>query len=346
MTNQSTPSKRPIYVIDGLNVFLRSFMVNEAISNKSEPIGGVIGFLKFIHNINQNFSPSRIYVVWEAGGGSPRRKSLYPDYKANRAKVKDFKNLKTGGGNIKDVLRLDDNNKVQQLALLYRILNTTPVCQVFVKDTEGDDVTSFLIKERFSTDPLTSNTPKVIVSTDKDFYQLLDDPLVKIYDPAKKNFVDAKMVSEKFGISARNFCLAKAIVGDTSDNVEGIPGVGFKTAQKRFSGLLEASDRDSTIDDIMVECQTRLADKKTSKVKLYKDVLQGESVIRRNWKLMYLNVSSLSASQVEKINYTVDNHTPKMDKLGLIKTLIANGIGTDLDVNSFSSAMVQNLLYP
>lgn len=336
----TTKSKRPIYVVDGMNIFIRSFMVNETMNSKSEPIGGVVGFIKFIDNLNSNYCPGQIIVVWEAGGGSPRRKALYPEYKANRAKIKDFKRLKTGATNIKDLLKLDEGNKVMQLALLYRVLNTTPICQVFIKDTEGDDIVGYLIKEKFAS--LYPDTEKVIVSSDKDFYQLLDDPTVKIYDPAKKIFLAAKDVAERYEISARNFCLAKAIVGDDSDNIEGIPGVGFKTAAKRFSKLLDAST-DLTIEDILVECQDKIGAK--AKQKIYADILSGESVIRRNWKLMYLNTSTLAASQIEKVNFIVDNHEPKMDKLALMKTFVANGINMTLDFDRFTTNLGQNLLY-
>ncbi len=339
-TSSQTKTQRPIYVIDGLNIFIRNFMVNETMNSKSEPIGGVVGFIKFLDFINTSYCPGQIFVVWEAGGGSPRRKALYPEYKANRAKIKDFKRLKTGATNIKDLLKLDEGNKVAQLALLYRVLNTTPICQIFVKDTEGDDVVAYLIKDKFSS--LYPDTEKVIVSSDKDFYQLLDDPTVKIYDPAKKIFLVAKDVAERYEISARNFCLAKAIVGDDSDNIEGIPGVGFKTAAKRFTKFLDASV-DLTIDDILVECQQKITSK--VKQKVYADVLSGESVIRRNWKLMYLNTSTLAASQIEKINYIVDNHEPKMDKLGLVKTFVANGINMVMDFDRFASNLGQNLLY-
>lgn len=331
---------RPIFVVDGLNCFIRNFMVNETMNSKSEPIGGVVGFIKFLDSLNSNYCPGKIFVVWEAGGGSPRRKSLYPEYKANRAKVKDFKRLKTGATNIKDLLKLDEGNKIMQLALLYRILNTTPVCQIFIKDTEGDDIVGYLVKDKLS--HMYPETEKVIVSSDKDFYQLLDDPMVKIFDPAKKIFVDASDVEKRYSISARNFCLAKAIVGDESDNIEGVPGVGFKTLAKRFSQLLD-TNVDHTINDIMVECQQHIA--KKAKPKVFKDILSGESVIKRNWKLMYLNSSTLAASQIEKINYIVDNHEPKMDKLTLMKVLVANGINMVIDLDRFTSNLGQNLLY-
>ena len=331
-------NERAYLVIDGFNLFIRHFMVNEAMNSKSQPIGGLVGFLKAIHNLNEQFSPSKIFVIWESGGGCPRRKRLYPEYKANRAKTKDFQKKKAGTGTIKDLLRLDESAKINQLALLNRLLKTTPICQVFIKDTEADDIIGYLVKEKYAR----TDVDKIIVSSDKDFYQLLDDPKVKIFDPARKVLVTGNDVQEKYNISARNFCLAKALCGDNSDNIEGIPGVGFKTVAKRFSALADESV-DITIDDVLVECQNAIAGK--SKIKAYKDIISGESIIRRNWKLMYLNSSTLAGSQIEKVNYTVDEHDPKMDKLSLIKTLYANGINIAFDFDRFSTLMRQHLLY-
>lgn len=343
----TSPVRRAIWVLDGMNLFTRYFMAVEAVSTKSEPVGGVVGFLKFINSINQNYSPGKIYITWEAGGASPRRKAIYSEYKANRGKMKEKKleKIARGLGTMKEMASADDDNRVKQLGILYSILNTLPICQIFVADTEGDDIVSYLVKDRFAGDPMTKDTQKIIVSNDKDFYQLLDDPLVSIYDPAKKVFINADQVHKTYGISARNFCLAKALVGDNSDNVPGVPGLGFKTAQKRFSELLGASDKDTTIDDIMIECHARLADKKTAKIKVFKDIVDHEEDIKRNWKLMYLNTSALSAPQVDKVNFAIDEHTAKMNKLAFIKTLIGNGIQLDVDVERMCSVMTQNLLF-
>src|SRR5574337_465032 len=83
----NTTEKRPIVIIDGFNVFVRHFVVNESVTTTGEPCGGVVGFLKFLYWVTNNIVPSKLYVVWEQGGGSPRRKKIYPEYKANRAKV-------------------------------------------------------------------------------------------------------------------------------------------------------------------------------------------------------------------------------------------------------------------
>lgn len=339
MTTPPIKRQRPYLIIDGFNNFIRHFMVNEAVGSHSQMIGGVVGLLKQIYYLSEQFAPSKIFLVWETGGGSPRRKAIYPEYKSNRAKIKKVFGKSSDSGSIKDLLRFDEDAKIAQLTALNKILKLTPVCQVFVSETEADDVIGYLVKEKFAN----INADKIIVSSDKDFYQLLDDQSVKIYDAVKRELIDHNTIVQKLNIHPRNFALAKSMVGDTSDNINGVDGLGFKTASKRFPQLLSC-DKDLQIDDIINECKIQINENKT-KAKIYQKIINDEEIIRRNWKLVYLNSSTMSASQIEKINYIVDNHEVKIDKLNLIKFLSANGITISFDLDRFCSLMQQYLIY-
>lgn len=329
--------KRPIILIDGFNFFLRHFMANEEINDKGEPIGGVIGFLKGINIFLEKFSPQKIIVIWEAGGPSPRRKRIYSEYKSNRGKVKEFTKYKSGTGDMKDVLRLDEETKINQLLLLSKLLKTTPIHQIFVSETECDDIIGYLIRGKLANE----KAKKIIVSSDKDFIQLLDDISVEIYDPATKSLVNEEKVLEKYSISPKNFCLAKTLVGDESDNIKGIMGAGWKTVAKRFPVLSE-KNKDVMISDLLEISKLNLNSKK--QIKIYNDVLINEELIKRNWSLMYLNISTLSASQINKIDNTIDSHEYKMDKLSFIKILLEAGVSTNLDIDGFCSDL-RNLLH-
>jgi DNA polymerase-1 len=332
--------KRPYLFIDGMNIFVRHYLVNETVNNRSEPVGGVVGFLKFLDYMTSMHAPQRVYVVWETGGGNQRRKHLYKEYKKNRGKIKEFKKLKAGSATMRDQLVLDDKCKINQLTLLYKLIKTTPICQVFVGGTEADDVLAYLVKDHFRND----DTRKIIISSDKDFYQLLENPSVEIYDPAKRDYVTSKKVYEKFGIAPRNFCLARALVGDASDNVEGVPGVGLKTAVKRFS-ILADRNSDATIQDLMVECDKQIEAKARQKV--YLQVKQSEKLILRNWKLMYLDSTiMMSAADISKVEYILENHEPKMNKLSLIKEVLSSGIAVSFDFDQFSSRLRNTMTHP
>ena len=328
----STTTERPILIIDAFNNFIRHFLVNQEINLRSQPVGGVIGFMKAVDYLVGTFCPSRVYVVWENGGASQRRRHISPEYKANRAKMKEVKKIQQGKENIRDVLALDDETRVQQITMLTALLKSTPVCQIYVQDTECDDIVAYLAQDKFRN----VNAKKIIVSNDKDFYQLLHNPNINIYDPATRKIIDETEVMVKFGISARNFCLAKTIAGDDSDNVSGVPGAGFKTVAKRFPKMASGTE-DVTIADIISEAKQGNSGKK--KIAIYDAISESEELIRRNWELMYLNSSNMSASQISKINYIVDNHEPKMDKLSLIKTVIECGINSTFDYDRFCSQM-------
>lgn len=332
--------KRPIVIVDGMNIFIRHFMVNEAMNANSEPIGGTVGFLRFLDIMMQRFSPGKLIVVWENGGASPRRRKVSSSYKAGRAKMQDYKARKNGTSTMKDILRLDNESKIKQLKLLNQLLQKTPVCQIFLKDTECDDIIGYLTKYQF----VNENRDKYIVSSDKDFYQLLDDPQVRQYDPARKITLDAKYVVEKFDITPNNFCLARAFVGDPSDNIEGVPGVGLKTLSKRFQGFNDP-DCDMTIDEVLEQSRNLLKAKKTAKLKSPKEILQSEVMIKRNWKLMYLNSSNLSASQIKKVQGAIEQHEPKFDKIGLIKEIAGAGMNMSFDFARFSTNVRTCLLF-
>jgi len=326
--------KRPIIIIDGLNIFLRNFMVNEAVNSNSEPVGGVYGFLKFLDMVLYRWSPAKIIVVWEQGGPSPRRKHIYSEYKSNRGKVKAFKKEET----IKDLLVHDIENRVKQLLMLNNMLKLTPICQIFVKETECDDIIGYLVKNVYNKE----DCLKLIMSSDKDFYQLLEQENVLIYDPGKKITIDKNYVLNKYNIHPRQICLARTIAGDPSDNLDGVPGVGLKTLSKRFKSFQEAS-KDINIDDILEESKNIL--KTNKKLQAPQDIISCEEIIRRNWKLMYLNSSNLAAFQIEKIHGTLEQFDPNLNKFGLIKEALKNGLNIPFDFNNFCNLLKQNLLF-
>jgi 5'-3' exonuclease len=322
-------TERPIVVVDGMNLFIRLFVVNESVTTSGDPVGGVVGFIKYLNYLTYNFVPRKLVVVWEQGGASPRRKKIFEGYKANRAKDKEsFKNIKDDTSK-RSWLLGDQENKLKQLHLLTQVLKQMPVCQIYIPETECDDIAAYLLRNKFSKE----NARKILVSSDKDFYQLLENPSIEIYDPGKKILVSAEKILTEYNISPRNFCLARTMVGDTSDNIPGVEGIGLKTAAKRFPFLAEV-DKDHQPKDIIEYCETKLKEK--SKIKAYSDVGEAKEILQRNWELMYLDSSSMSASQIEKIDFIVDNFKPNLNKLGLIRTMIDAGVVTDIDFDRLS----------
>jgi len=275
-------------------------------------MGGCIGFLKTLQRLCREFQPSQVYVVWE-GGGSQRRRKIYPDYKMNR---RPEKLNRFYGDDIPD----SEENKQHQLISLLGMMKNVPVCQIYASDCEGDDVVAFLCRG-----PLRDKS-KVIVSSDKDMYQLLDDK-TKIYSLHRKRFVDSKMLTEEFNISANNFAIAKCICGDPSDNIPGIKGIGFKTAAAKFPFL--ALDSSVILKDLL----DYSASKRDESV-IYKRIVENQEDVKRNWRLVHLDGSMLSADQINKIENVISTFEPCVNKMGFIKHLIKEGIN-DFDIEGF-----------
>lgn len=299
--------ERPVLIVDGLNFFIRSFVANPAMSSKGEPAGGIVGFLKGLQWITDDIFPERVIVVWE-GGGSARKRGIFSEYKMRRKPEK----LNRYYDEIPNTVQ----NRNWQVSTIVALLRMVPVQQIYVEEVEGDDVIGYICKYKLR------DKQKVIVSSDKDFYQLLDDK-TRIYSPTSKRYIESSDVLKRFQISSTNFCTAKAICGDPSDNVPGIKGVGFKSLAKRFPEL--AGEEDVLFSDIVREA----ADRRTPKgPKIYHRIAEGEELIRRNWKLMYLSTSTMSAAQLKKVDAAFDTFEGRRDKIGLLRRLVKEGLST------------------
>jgi len=303
---------RPVLIVDGSNLFIRSWAAYPQISTHGYQMGGCIGFLKTLKRIANETQPSGVYVAWE-GGGSQRRRAIYPDYKLGR---RPEKLNRFYGSDIPD----SEENRKHQLIVLLEMLKHTPICQVYASDCEGDDIVAFLCKG-----PL-RNKQKIIVSSDKDMYQLLDER-TDIYSLHKKRVLKSEDVFEEFRVKTHNFAVAKALCGDPGDNIPGIKGMGFKTVAKRFPFL--GTDSEIILEDLLSFCQAHINESIA-----YKKVIESKDVLERNWKLVYLDGSMLSSHQVSKIQNAVDTFKPQVSRIGLIRLLVKEGIG-DFDVEEF-----------
>ena len=136
-------------------------------------------------------------------------------------------------------------------------------------------------------------------------------------------------MKQKYGIEARNFCVARAFVGDTSDNIPGVEGVGLKTLVKRFPCLAE--DRDIFIEEILSLAKKEIDS--GSKIKAHGVILESKEEVKRNWELMYLRDLNISASQTQKLDYQIDNKERVADKFSFIKELISLKIPVNFDVD-------------
>lgn len=311
-------SERPHLLIDALNLFSRHYARNPSMSTLGHQAGGIVGFLNSLKFLTNLVIPSSIIVVWE-GGGSARRRAIYPGYKNDRRPPRLNRYY---GDDIPDT----HENRMHQVRFLVDVLAYLPVCQLFIEDCEADDVIGYLCRNTLN------DSRKVIASSDRDYYQLLDARTM-MYSWSSKRFVGPQEAHAELGIPARNIALARAICGDRSDNIPGVRGVGLKTLAKRLPMLAE--DADVTLDDVLAECSKM----PPRSPRVYPDIIAGADLIRRNFKLMYLDTSNLAAVQVQKIDAMIKSFNPTKNKMKLMKMLLDEGLGS-FDVHELFSAFL------
>ena len=311
-------SNRPILIVDGLNLFMRHFVVNPSMSEAGQHIGGFVGFLKSLSHLCDRTQPQKIIIAWE-GGGSPRRRAIYKNYKQNRRPQKLNRYYLN---EIPDTIQNRDN----QIVLLIEALKYTSVLQAYIPDCEADDVIAYLVKYKFPNDRC------VIVSSDKDFYQLLSKRVIQ-WSPGQKRYITPKTLIQKFKVSATNFCTVRSFVGDPSDGIGGVPQAGFVSLTKRFPELTE--DKFVSVDDLITGATYAREEKS---LKLYDSIIENSQLAKRNWKLMYLDMIGLSADQIQKINFSIENSAPDSDKISLIRMLLREDI-QNFNVDSFFASV-------
>lgn len=308
-------TRGPVLLIDAYNIFAKNYIVNPSLSSNGEPIGGSTGFIKSLSVLADTHRPSEIIVCWE-GGGSRRRRDMLPTYKAGR------KPLRLNRSELYKKDLDSPENFLWQVQLAIRLLENLPIKQMYVDDCEADDVIGWLCRHRLKKD----ERQIVICSADQDMHQLLRPGVIQYNSKKTTTHED---VVKKFGISTENFVTARAFIGDKSDRINGIKGVGFKTLARKFPQL--GDDAFVSVDDILTECQLRNSKKQ---MKLYESIIAQPDVPKLNWKLMYLDISNLSAEHVKQLNYRYDNAQVGRNKFEFIKTMVREGLHVPGHVNA------------
>jgi DNA polymerase-1 len=215
--------------------------------------------------------------VFDGVGGSSARRNLFPAYKANRnnSRMTNYSIFSS-----KDEEQESINN---QISRLIQYLQCLPVTVISIDGLEADDIIGYLAN-KFQAHEKTARV--TIMSADKDFLQLVSNK-VHCYSPTKKKIYTPKDVLEEFGVSSSNFLNYKILMGDTSDNIPGIAGLGPKKLIKLFPELV--SNTKIELDEII----SSSADK-VDENKLYLAVVERRHQLLINNQLMSLDGGFLS----------------------------------------------------
>ncbi len=292
---------RRLLLIDANNLFIRNYIVNTALDFKDRPVGGVLGFLRSLGELSNLSQADEVICVWDGENGSGYRRSIYKGYKDGRKPI--VPNTVKQYGLTPD--QVEFSRQYQNL-LVRKYLNFTPVKQLEIKGCEADDVIAFL------TNHFVESSNMMLVSTDRDYYQLLR-PGVILYRPGSKaELLDASGVIAESNIHPTNYALYKCLLGDHSDNIKGIYGLGEKTIPKIFPMLCD-SER-VTLDVLKQHCFESV-----DKNRHYKNCLDNFLVIETNYKICQLYEPPLTMSQISAILYNLEEFDSTFQYKGLLE---------------------------
>ena len=260
-----------LLVIDGLNTFIRVFSAVPALNDDGLHIGGVTGFLRSIAAVIRKIKPTRCVIVFDGKGGSVRRKAMFPEYKANRA-------VKTAFNRYQEFATLQDESESmkKQFGRMVQYLNCLPVTTLSIDNVEADDIMAYIANEIYTKD----ENKVTICSTDRDFLQLVNNRIT-VWSPIKKKMYTPSVMLEEFGFSSKNYLLYRSFIGDKSDNIPGLKGVGPKSLIKHFPMFTE--DRELTVQELVDHAVN--VDKK---YKVHKLVSENKELLDLNYRLMQL----------------------------------------------------------
>ena len=220
-----------VLIVDGLNLYLRAFAINGALNDNGVPVGGLTGFLRSLAYAIRETNPSRVIIVYDGAGGSQRRRKLCPDYKANRKPGKRI----TRWDSFKNAAEEKDAMKIQ-FSRLIDYLSFLPINVISIDRIEADDTIAYITNELVKEEV-------IIMSADQDFLQLVNER-VTVWSPIKKKFYTPELVMKDYGVPAHNFLMYKVLMGDKSDNLEGVKGLGPKKLPKIVPDLLTQTTLD------------------------------------------------------------------------------------------------------
>ena len=214
-------------MVDGNNLFKIGFHGVKELFNDTSHVGGVYHFINILRKFLEEHDHDKVIVMWDGESNSSARKLLYPQYKANRLQI------------INDEVY---ESYLQQRGRVKQYLEEIFVRQIETDNNEADDLIAYYCQ-------IAKDEKIIIFSADKDLTQLISEN-VTIYSPiSKKYFKYGDMITlNKVDIPHYNVALCKIFVGDKSDNIDGIQGVGEKTLVKLFPEML---DKSCTIEELL-----------------------------------------------------------------------------------------------
>lgn len=227
-----------LVLIDGKSVFYRGYYAMGALSlPDGTPTGGVYGFAAIAMEIVHKLNPTKVVVAWDSPTSMAQRKLIYAEYKAGRVKPgEDF---------------------YTQIPLLKELIQDLGWGFAEIPEYEADDIIGTLSREADEA----GDWETFIISSDLDMLQIVDDNthmwrILKGFTNIEQ--MDIPEIEAKYGVKKSQFLDLKALKGDASDNIPGVPGIGEKTAAKLLNEYGDLDGIYNNIDKISGSTRTKL----------------------------------------------------------------------------------------
>lgn len=252
-------------VVDGNNLAYRIWVAYPYLTTqKGKNVSVVYGFIKNLRSIVAKYQPETLVVAWD--GKSQLRTSVYPEYKSQRAKNRSPEEAESY------------DQYIDQMKDLVEILSHFGVHQCKGWTCEADDIIAYFANDE---------KPWIIISEDKDMLQLVSNN-TSVYRPISDKFYTHDTFVAMVGLTPRKYLQARVMMGDTSDNIQGVNGIGEVTAFKLMTTY-------NGLTDMLGDSATLLKSKRLARL------VEGRDILVRNMILMDLR---LAVTCLKTLDYT------------------------------------------
>ena len=294
-----------VLIVDGLNLYLRAFAVNGALNDNGVPVGGLTGFLRSLAYAIREVNPTRVIIAYDGQGGSQRRRKIHPEYKANRKPGKRI----TRWDAFKNATEEKEAMKIQ-FSRLIEYLDFLPINVISIDRIEADDTIAYIAHTLLDQDV-------TIMSADQDFLQLVNERIT-VWSPIKKKFYTPRMVMDDYGVPAHNFLMYKVLMGDKSDNITGVKGLGPKKLPKIVPDLLTQTTLDL---DFILEHAGK------GEEPMHKRIVESAIQLRLNEELMDLKNPPISGELKLQISRLIEAPINLISQKGFIRMYSDDQLG-------------------
>lgn len=307
--NETPSSKHErVLLIDGLNLFFRNFAMLNIVNEHGVHVGGLGGFLRSLGTLINAIEPTSMYVIFDGENSSMNRKNILSEYKSGRhiSRITNWEIF----NDVED----EHDAKIDQIVRLIDYLKCLPIHTVALDKVEADDIIAHLAQTITTNN---DNSRAFIVSSDKDFIQLVSDKIC-VYRPIEKDYYTPDSIKEKFGVLPENFILYKVLMGDASDKVPGIKGLGIKKLHKLFP---ELNERVLTLDELI-----EISAGKYKEHVIYSRVVFEEKNLKKNHQIMNLHNPMMDNLEKNYIENLIESNPPVLNPAPFLKFYQEDGL--------------------